>query len=80
MGGWQLFVLQEHNMGFRQFNDVHIDISGVLMNAAATALHKFVISFSVGIELIANKVIRTWRWILKELLCLNKISYGQILI
>ena len=26
------------------------------MNAAATSLHKFVISFSVGIELIANKV------------------------
>jgi hypothetical protein len=30
--------------------------SGVWMNAAATALHKFVISFSVGVELISNKV------------------------
>ena len=26
------------------------------MNAAATSLHKFVIAFSVGVELIANKV------------------------
>eukprot|EP00090_Calanus_glacialis_P001792 TRINITY_DN11320_c0_g1_i2.p1 TRINITY_DN11320_c0_g1~~TRINITY_DN11320_c0_g1_i2.p1 ORF type:complete len:166 (-),score=24.11 TRINITY_DN11320_c0_g1_i2:6-431(-) len=29
--------------------------SGVWMNAGATALHKFVISFSVGVELISNK-------------------------
>eukprot|EP00091_Calanus_sinicus_P015433 TRINITY_DN33687_c0_g1_i1.p1 TRINITY_DN33687_c0_g1~~TRINITY_DN33687_c0_g1_i1.p1 ORF type:complete len:193 (-),score=13.50 TRINITY_DN33687_c0_g1_i1:22-525(-) len=29
--------------------------SGVWMTAAATALHKFVISFSVGVELISNK-------------------------
>ena len=32
------------------------DSAGVWMNTLATALHKFVISFSVGVELIANKV------------------------
>jgi len=30
--------------------------AGVWMNTGATALHKFVISFSVGVELISNKV------------------------
>ena len=32
------------------------EVSGVWLNTAATALHKFVIAFSVGVELIANKV------------------------
>ena len=32
------------------------DISGVWLNTGATALHKFVIAFSVGVELITNKV------------------------
>ena len=30
--------------------------AGVWLNTGATALHKFVISFSVGVELISNKV------------------------
>ena len=30
--------------------------SGVWLNTGATALHKFVISFSVGVELVSNKV------------------------
>ena len=33
------------------------EVAGVWLNTAATALHKFVIAFSVGVELIANKVI-----------------------
>ena len=32
---------------------------GVWINTGATALHKFVISFSVGIELVSNKVTST---------------------
>ena len=32
------------------------EVAGVWLNTAATALHKFVIAFSVGVELIANKV------------------------
>ena len=32
------------------------DVSGVWLNAAATSLHKFVMAFVVGIELISNKV------------------------
>ena len=30
--------------------------AGVWLNTGVTALHKFVISFSVGVELISNKV------------------------
>ena len=33
------------------------EAEGVWLNTGATALHKFVISFSVGVELIANKVV-----------------------
>jgi len=32
------------------------EASGVWLNTGATALHKFVISFSVGMELVSNKV------------------------
>ena len=32
------------------------EVAGVWLNTAATSLHKFVIAFSVGVELIANKV------------------------
>ena len=32
------------------------DSAGVWMTAASTSLHKFVMAFSVGIELISNKV------------------------
>ena len=42
------------NLGFAL--SLEPESSGVWMNAGAIALHKFVISFSVGVELISNKV------------------------
>ena len=33
-----------------------MESSGVWLNAGATAMHKFVISFSIGVECISNKV------------------------
>ena len=34
------------------------DTSGIWMNFGATAMHKFVIAFSVGVELVSSQVNR----------------------
>ena len=45
-----LFLISGFTLGLED------DVSGVWLNAAATSLHKFVMAFVVGIELISNKV------------------------
>lgn len=46
------------------------DSAGVWLNAGATSLHKFVMAFAIGIELIANKVTKVCH--------LNKYQYHTI--
>jgi hypothetical protein len=58
-----MLVLHNNNKGILLFSTVEglalgieEDNSGIWMNFGATAMHKFVIAFSVGVELVSAQV------------------------
>ena len=51
-----VFALSFHSVVEGLALSLEDDIPGIWLNTGATALHKFVISFSVGVELISNKL------------------------
>lgn len=51
-----VFALSFHSMIEGLALSLEGEAAGVWLNTGATALHKFVISFSVGVELISNKL------------------------
>ena len=51
-----VFALSFHSIIEGITLGIEEDSAGVWLNAGATCLHKFVMAFVIGIELIANKV------------------------